>query len=279
MSTNTPSSTEFNFDQVSIVASDLDGTLLLPNHSLGEQTKQTLHQLHQQGYTFVFATGRHHVDVATFRQNAGIPAYMITSNGARVHSPQDELLYSKNIAAELVQPIVDVLKHDHELTLHIYRSEDWLTNKADRQLSEHHKQSGFGFGLFELDAAPYEDVCKLFFTHPEHEHLVQYENKLNQMFAGQITVAFSTPNCLEVMAPQVSKGDALQAVAELLGKQLQHCLAFGDGMNDVEMLSMAGKGLVMETSHIKVKQALPNNEVIGSSHDQAVAHYLQQHLL
>ena len=50
-------------------------------------------------------------------------------------------------------------------------------------------------------------------------------------------------------------------------------------MNDAEMLAMAGKGLVMETSHHKVKEALPNNEVIGSNADDAVAHYLEKHLL
>ncbi|GAL16219.1 hypothetical protein JCM19233_7242 [Vibrio astriarenae] len=43
----------------------------------------------------------------------------------------------------------------------------------------------------------------------------------------------------------MSKGEALKAVAESLGKSLQDCIAFGDGMNDVEMLTMAGKGLVM----------------------------------
>ncbi|MCA2418018.1 HAD-IIB family hydrolase, partial [Vibrio chemaguriensis] len=77
----------------------------------------------------------------------------------------------------------------------------------------------------------------------------------------------------------VSKGHALQAVAETLGLTLENCIAFGDGMNDVEMLSMAGKGLVMGTSHEKVMKALPNNEVIGSNADDAVAHYLQDHLL
>ncbi|POF55917.1 sugar/pyridoxal phosphate phosphatase YigL, partial [Vibrio vulnificus] len=80
-------------------------------------------------------------------------------------------------------------------------------------------------------------------------------------------------------AAEVSKGDALKAVAESLGLTLENCVAFGDGMNDVEMLSMAGKGLVMETSHEKVKKALPDNEIIGSNADDAVAHYLQKHLL
>jgi hypothetical protein len=36
---------------------------------------------------------------------------------------------------------------------------------------------------------------------------------------------------------------------------------------------------VIETSHDKVKKALPNNEVIGSCADEAVAHYLADNLL
>lgn len=81
------------------------------------------------------------------------------------------------------------------------------------------------------------------------------------------------------MSAGVSKGHALEAVAKKLDLTLENCVAFGDGMNDVEMLSMASKGLVMGTSHEKVMKALPNNEVIGSNAEDAVAHYLQEHLL
>ncbi len=61
-----------------IVASDLDGTLLGPDHKLSEKSKTVLKKLHSQGLTFIFATGRHHVDVAQIRSQVGIPAYMIT---------------------------------------------------------------------------------------------------------------------------------------------------------------------------------------------------------
>lgn len=77
----------------------------------------------------------------------------------------------------------------------------------------------------------------------------------------------------------VSKGHALEAIAKMKGYQLKDCIAFGDGMNDLEMLSMAGKGLVMGSAHHKVKTALPDHEVIGCCDDQAVAHYLVKHLL
>lgn len=270
-----------NKEITKIVASDLDGTLLAPNHQLSEFSKQTLKALHEQGYTFIFATGRHHVDVAGIRAQVGIPAYMITSNGARVHDQHDQLMYSKNVPAELVQPVIDIVKQDTEIFVHLYQNEEWRLNREDEVMRKFHEETGFTYKVYDIDNAPTDGIAKIFFTHPEqdHEHLVGFENQLREAFGDKLNIAFSTPWCLEVMAAEVSKGDALKAVAESLGLTLENCVAFGDGMNDVEMLSMAGKGLVMETSHEKVKKALSDNEIIGSNADDAVAHYLQKHLL
>ncbi|WP_050904943.1 Cof-type HAD-IIB family hydrolase [Vibrio campbellii] len=262
-----------------IVASDLDGTLLAPNHQLSAYSKETLKALHEQGYTFVFATGRHHVDVASIRRTVGIPAYMITSNGARVHDQNDQEMYSQNVPEDLVQPVIDTIKTDPEILIHMYQNDDWLLNKDDEQLRDFHEE--FSYKLYDQDNAPTDGIAKIFFTHPaqDHEHLVTFETKLREQFGDRLNIAFSTPWCLEVMSAGVSKGDALKAVAESIGLTLENTIAFGDGMNDVEMLLMAGKGLVMGTSHEKVMKALPNNEVIGSNADDAVAHYLQDHLL
>ncbi|MDC5867470.1 Cof-type HAD-IIB family hydrolase [Vibrio europaeus] len=260
-----------------IVASDLDGTLLAPNHQLSEFSKQTLKALHEKGFTFVFATGRHHVDVAGIREIAGIPAYMITSNGARVHDQNDQLMYSKNVPEELVQPVIS---EDPGIFIHMYQNEDWLLDREDEMLAKFHSESGFSYKRFNAASAPNDGIAKIFFTHPDqdHDHLVTFENKLREKFGDQLNIAFSTPWCLEVMAAEVSKGHALEAVAKSLDLNLENCIAFGDGMNDAEMLDMAGKGLVMGTSHHKVKDALPNNEVIGSNEDDAVAHYLHDNL-
>ncbi len=60
-------------------------------------------------------------------------------------------------------------------------------------------------------------------------------------------------NLPEVMAGGVSKGHALEAVAKMLGYTLSDCIAFGDGMNDAEMLSMAGKGCIMANAHQRLE--------------------------
>ena len=264
-----------------VVASDLDGTLLGPDHKLSEFAKSTLRALHQKGYTFVFATGRHHIEVAGIREMTGIPAYMVTSNGARVYDTRDELLFSRDVPPSIMQDIVDVMRQDPDIFIHIYRNDTWLLSHIDEALCACHDDAKFTFTEFDAKKAPVDGISKVFFTHKhlDHDLLASYEVKLKGDFGDKITVAFSNPWCLEVMGPEISKGHALRMVSESVGYSLKNCIAFGDGMNDLEMLSMAGKGVVMGTSHEKVLRALPAIERIGSSAEDAVPLYLETHLL
>jgi len=78
------------------------------------------------------------------------------------------------------------------------------------------------------------------------------------------------------MAGGVSKGHALDQVAKTLGYSLLDAISFGDGMNDKEMLTMAGKGCIMSNSHQRLKDLLPELEVIGTNADEAVARWLRK---
>ena len=82
--------------------------------------------------------------------------------------------------------------------------------------------------------------------------------------------------CLEVMNKNVSKGDALAHLLENRNYGLKDCIAFGDGQNDVEMLSLAGKGYVMANADPRLKEACPELEEIEFNKDEAVAKHLAE---
>ncbi len=264
---------------ISIIASDLDGTLLTPDHKIAHYTQDVLQRLHAIGKHFVFATGRHHIDVADMRNQIGIPAYMITSNGACVHNAKGELIFQQDLDPQIIRQAIDLVKHDPELKIHIFRHNDWLLSAEDPNLKNLHLS--FSYQLFDVEKPPTENVSKLFITRDDqdHEQLVPWEEAFKTTFGDHANIAFSTPWCLEIMDANVSKGHALKAVANDLQLTLNNCIAFGDGMNDVEMLSMAHQGFIMGTAHDKLKAALPNHPLIGDCADQAVAHYLETHLL
>lgn len=262
-----------------IVASDLDGTLLNPQHSLSAYTKKVLQALRKEDIHFIFATGRHHIDVAQMRENMEIDAFMITSNGARVHDSQGNLIYSKSLEAELAYEVSQIAMNDPLVYTHVYRGDEWLINKEDAYSLSFFQDTDFKYQIFNpLDFAS-DDVAKVYFTTTDdalYPHLVTLKKRLEARYGENISVAFSTLNCLEVMGRKVSKGYALQAVVEKLGFTLQDSIAFGDGMNDLEMLSMAGKGCLMQNANADLKAHLPHLEVIGSNADDAVPHYLSK---
>ena len=56
-----------------------------------------------------------------------------------------------------------------------------------------------------------------------------------------------------MLAPQVSKGRALEVLAEHLGISLVEVMAVGDGINDMSLLSTAGLAVAMGNSSSEVK--------------------------
>lgn len=261
-----------------IVASDLDGTLLNANHQFSSYTKQILQSLKKQDVHFVFATGRHHVDVAQMRENMAIDAFMITSNGARVHDHQGKLIFSQNLDPDIAKSIAQIVKDDPLIYTHLYQGDHWLINKEDPYSLTFYDEA-FRYQLFEPTNFDPNNIAKIYFTTNSehlHDHLVALKNTLQLRYGSSINVAFSTLNCLEVMGNNVSKGNALQHVATTLGYTLQDSIAFGDGMNDLDMLLMAGRGCIMQNASEELKKQLPNLEVIGSNLDEAVPHYLNQ---
>ncbi|QIQ20950.1 sugar/pyridoxal phosphate phosphatase YigL [Zophobihabitans entericus] len=262
-----------------VVASDLDGTLLNSDHRLSAYTKKVLQALTRQNIHFIFATGRHHIDVAQMRENMEIDAYMITSNGARVHNSHGDLIMSRNVSENVAAEVAKMAMDDKLIYTHIYRGDDWLINKEDAYSMTFFEESDFKYELFDPKGFPTDNIAKVYFTTTadvEHEHLVELKNNIEAQYGDHLNVAFSTLNCLEVMGKGVSKGSALQYVTEKLGYTLKDSIAFGDGMNDYEMLSMAGKGCIMRNAPMMLKSRLPNLEVIGSNADDAVPHYLNR---
>ena len=66
---------------------------------------------------------------------------------------------------------------------------------------------------------------------------------------------------------------------EKLGFTLDQAVAFGDGFNDVQMLSASGKGLIMGNAPASLKETLPNLEVIKTNAEDGVADYLASKIL
>ena len=65
--------------------------------------------------------------------------------------------------------------------------------------------------------------------------------------------AFPDVEFTNVVAPEVDKGKALEALASHLGVSLGEVAAIGDGTNDIPLLSLAGLAIAMGNAPDEVK--------------------------
>ncbi|WP_237261098.1 Cof-type HAD-IIB family hydrolase [Thiomicrorhabdus immobilis] len=262
---------------IKLVVSDLDGTLLNPDHKLTQPTIDSVNALVQQGVQFMLATGRHYEDVYLIAQQLGVNLYLITSNGARVHNPLGELLYEDHMPAEAVKTVLDLSK-GFGIHRNLYQQDLWLVEEPHEQLLAIHHESGFEYQIKDFSQIDLAHIDKIYFT-AEHERLLELEAVLNQHLADKLYITFTSPEYLEVMNLGVSKGHALQMILQQSGILPEEVMALGDGMNDLEMLQLAGHGVVMANASDTVKSQLPYLPIANSNAEDGVADYLQKTIL
>lgn len=259
-----------------IVASDLDGTLLAPHQcQLTTFTKRILRLLTTLKVHFVFATGRHYNNVISISDNLNINSYIITANGSKIYNSNRKLIISYSLDEAVVHDLLYIVDDDPEIIVNIFRKDEWLINRYQDDQKCVLQCWGLKYKIYKKANISYDNINKIYFTSNNYQKLLLLEKELNIRWGCCINISFSFSTCLEVVPGKISKGYALQYVANLLDYELKDCISFGDSMNDQEMLAMTGKGCIMYNAQQRLKDALPYLEVIGSNQKEAVPHYLK----
>lgn len=261
-----------------VIISDLDGTLLNQHHVISDYTRSVFQELHQQNYLIVVATGRHHLDAIPLVERLGVPLYLVTSNGARIHSPEKELLFSINMDSQTVKSILD-LDIDPDITTVLFKEEVWQTNIHNEKLNSFSKEVTYHRELVNFGELEDFEAIKIFFTHENQEKLIAVRDLILEHHPDSFNHAFSLPICLEFMDKAVDKSHAIAKILEKENLDFSHAVSFGDGFNDELMLVTTGKGLIMGNAPESLKNKLSHLEVIATNHEDGVAKYLSDLLL
>lgn len=253
------------------VVTDLDGTLLNNDKEVSEFSKEVINKIREKGINFYIATGRSYPDTKRIMESIGIKVPLITSNGARINDEDGETIYANDLEKKYIKKILDMdyKKYGEEIFLNLYSDNKWyITEEMTRDPFK--DLMHFLPTKITVDEAMGMTVSKFFFI-GDHEHLLRLEKELFTLTDGKVNIALVTPECLEVFDIEVHKGNAIKILMKKEKIEMSEVVAFGDGFNDYEMLKMVGKGYVMGNALYRLKEALPDNEIIGTCDTDAEA--------
>ena len=92
--------------------------------------------------------------------------------------------------------------------------------------------------------------------------------------SGDLKAVLSAESWVDVINANVNKGNAIKVIQEIYGISPEECVAFGDYMNDYEMLQNCGESYAMENAHDEIKKVA--KYIAPSNDDEGVMQVLKK---
>ncbi|MFD0678164.1 MULTISPECIES: Cof-type HAD-IIB family hydrolase [unclassified Paenibacillus] len=252
----------------SMIALDVDGTLLNDNYEITDITKQALQQAHASGIRIVLCTGRGPGNAVPILEQLGLEGVLITHNGAAtIQTPGCILLHESGFSLTEIEPVIRYCR-DKQVHFDVNTAFDMYVDKIGAtEESMYEKYMLQPQRVSDVTLLNHSLVKFTIFGALELMDDVENDLRLMEMPKG-LQYIRSGDYFIDVMSLEASKGKALEKLAQQWNIPREEIIAMGNYYNDIEMLEYAGLGIAMENSPDAVKAAA--NLVTLSNNDNGV---------
>lgn len=258
---------------IKLIASDMDGTLLDSQKRLPPRLPQLIHALEEQDIGFVIASGRQYYNLA--EQFPGMAEHMdfIAENGAMLVC-RGEVVDTARIEPEAVEEIVDAVRRTPGCFPILCGSHSAYLEDEDPLLLQHAHMYYARMRILDdiLDCMNIDSVCKIAVFHDHDAEHVSLP--MLQRFEGPMQVALSGDCWADVMQAGVNKGTAYRRLMEQKGLKPEECMAFGDYLNDMQLMQACEHRYAMANAHPEL--ATVCNHRAPSNDEDGVVRTLEQ---
>lgn len=235
-----------------LVALDMDGTLLTPEGDIPAEFPELAHELIGKGVKIVPASGR---QLATLRgQFEGITDSFIAENGAVV-AVGGRIIATHTIPVEYTQRLLAAVEDMDDPNFRLvlcHPSTAYVTRSDEEFLAECSKYYRSLELAPELSRYATDDVIKIAVY--DFDSAEDNTTPLMSEILPELTVVTSGQHWTDIMTPGVHKGIAIADLCDALALKKDQVIAFGDYLNDYELLAAAGTSYGMENGHPEVKE-------------------------
>lgn len=265
---------------ITMIVTDLDGTLLNDRKKVTEKTKKALHELKNRGILFGIASGRSVEASLQFLSEWGIEkdiSFLIGMNGSTFYDVRQQKKEDTYLLDG--ETILEITDHFKQLPVtfyamqgnHRYVNHSTLASQTQaKQLCEEEIEVDFPTFL------PNKRFNKLILTTSIED--MKAVVAIAQTFSSSKYVGIQTePHLFEYFDSRINKGVGIEKACQHFGVDLEHVVAFGDSLNDTEMLEKAGLGIAMANAHEKIKE-VANQTSTYTNEEDALGNFIEEFL-
>lgn len=223
---------------------DIDGTILTPDDTIQDSTKKAVQLMKEKGLEVFLATGRPLHEISHIGEALAIESFIGYNGAYAIHNNID--VFRQPMNPNLVTKYIDIANEKgNELIL--YTNTNNLLSHPEGEMTKQFSQK---FHLkknkaFTLDEK--ENILGITVINLKEEDIALYE-EFPDIHLSQVNIE-GFRHSYDVISDKVNKGFAVSLILRNLGIDKEASIAFGDGLNDKEMLQVVGEGFAMGNAH------------------------------
>ena len=265
-----------------IFFSDIDGTLLNAEREVSSVLQQEVKMLTEKGHPFILISSRMPAAMTHLQEDLGITGLpLIAYNGGLVLA-NGEVLHSREIPLRTMNE-VRALTTPTNLSLQLFHGDEWYVETMDFYAMREQRNTKVIPQIRSATATLRDWTKRNIGPHKimvmgEPEELDSLVSALTEAYAGELHLYRSKDTYLEIADKRISK---LTGIRTLLDRtypatSLEHCIAFGDNYNDIEMLAGVGVGVAVGNARPEVVAVA--DAVTAGNKEDGVAKWLAERL-
>lgn len=255
-----------------LIALDLDGTLLNSDGIVSDATKSHLQKLKEKGHIITIATGRILNNALVATDGAEFANYIVSDAGAAAFkndgiNKEWKEVYAQALSKNIVENIASYYNKDKFVTINI----------CDRN-NVHHYDQTVNITEFLENINEIIHVSVTFINNElVEEYLRIFTEKFPMLKVEVMQDSFGEVKWIEIAQKGAEKYKGIKEVANLERISNDNIIAFGDGLNDVQMIKKCGVGVAMRNALQEVKEQA--DYITSKTHNEnGVVEFLKEYL-
>jgi Cof subfamily protein (haloacid dehalogenase superfamily) len=243
--------------RVSLVVTDVDGTLVTHDKALTPAAIAAVHRLHENGIGFSICSSRPPFGLRMMIEPLALKLPFGGYNAGSIVEPLPGLpvVEQKLIPPDAAKQAVETFRA-HRVDCWVFSGNEWLiaNRQGDHVDREIHTIQTPPTVVPQFEDAHFATVGKIVGPSENHPLVARLTDQLQAALSGRANVARSQPYYCDVIPPGIDKGRLVELLADRLGVPLTEVLVLGDMENDLEMFRKAGFAVAMGNASDEVKR-------------------------
>ncbi|HCL4548541.1 Cof-type HAD-IIB family hydrolase [Clostridium botulinum] len=246
-----------------LIALDMDGTLLNDEKKITEETLSYIKRAKEKGVKVVISSGRVPGGLKFYEETIAKEEPMICANGALILNDKKETIYNEAINKNTLLDIIDILRKYKNTYYHFYHDNIMCTEKFDystKKFYEFNKNIERKYRIeirIITDSKEYikhrsSEITKIVVVDNDLEYLNRIQKEIEDNL--KVSVTKSHISNIEICNFGISKGIALEKLADYYNIPIEKCIAVGNDENDISMIKRAGLGVFMKNTREELKK-------------------------